>query len=256
MSREAAASVVLEELHQKGRKGTRAQANEILRLRRCLQVHRIGVAPVSDQLVQVGEQFPMLNVNRHTVPKPVEHPLPLIDRMITHQVGGDKDAKKWLLNWCAFVTQNPEKRPNTAVVIYGEPGCGKSTLGKLIGYCRGSWAEINDGDIKGNFNGHWSEERLIVGKEITLAEDKIRFSQRLKGYITDTITVNRKNLPEYQIDNRTAWWLTSNTDQPVVGQRGDRRYSVFFAAKAPDDLERAMQETFSKWDPDADACHD
>ena len=71
----------------------------------------------------------------------------------------------------------------------------------------------------------------MIADEVANRDTYRDSSSMLKKYVTDPrITVDVKNVPQYEIENRMSWWFTSNSDTPVrVEGRGDRRYTALSA---------------------------
>jgi hypothetical protein len=225
------------------------EANKVVRLKNCFVVARLGMAPTTEELVDVGGHLPILNVNPHGVPEPEEGEFPLVQAMLESICGGDSGLELWLLNWMAFCAQHPDQRPGTAVTIHGPPGSGKTTMGKLIGYARGCWAEINSSHLTGNFNAGWTDADFVVCNEVLVGDARPEVIQKLKSYITDqTFRVEEKFASARHMENRKAWWFTSNSAAPVHVERGDRRYTVIEAPAASAELTSRMQETFATWE--------
>jgi ABC-type phosphate transport system ATPase subunit len=45
---------------------------------------------------------------------------------------GDKEFAEYLVKWIAWSIQNPDKQAEVALVLIGQKGCGKGTLGKCL----------------------------------------------------------------------------------------------------------------------------
>ena len=204
------------------------KAKEIVFKKQCAVVQKIVQLPSNDTFVSVAGLVGLgLNINPHGIPEPVEGDWSFIRRQVEFLCKGDAGLVEHLLNWAAFCTQFPAERPMTAIILQGGFGVGKTQLGKLIGYCRGSWVEIGNEDISSTFNSHWAMAGFIVANEIFLADSKRRESEKLKALITDsTCRVEFKGVPADLRENHRAWWITSNHTAPVEIGEGDRRYTV------------------------------
>lgn len=217
-----------------------------------LRVGRIGQFPDNVDIHDEPDTiYPTLNINQHPVPEPLEGEWPLIRKILEHLCSKEgPELVEHVLNWAAFCTQNPSTLPQTAIVVWGGQGAGKTILGTLMGYCRGSWAAITNDDLISHFNMLWATAGFIIASEIMLGDAKNEYSQRLKALITDqTLRVEEKNIAAYHADNVKAWWITSNSATPVVLERGDRRYNVIQAPEeTPAALTEEMRRTFGEWD--------
>ena len=157
---------------------------------------------------------------------------PTISRIIDVVADGDSKARAWLINWMAAKAQKPGERTQTAVVLIGEQGTGKSTLAdvmrEIVG--RKNSQTISQSDLEGSFNGHYAGRLFIVGEEVATSENRRCVSGRLKQAITDsTVTVTVKFVPAYAVRNRAAYWFNTNATRPLEVDKGDRRYSVIFS---------------------------
>ena len=51
--------------------------------------------------------------------------------------GGESDEFSYVMRWCALAVQHPERKVETALVLVGEPGCGKGTFARVRAPVRG-----------------------------------------------------------------------------------------------------------------------
>ena len=112
------------------------------------------------------------------------------DHMLENISCGDEKTFNYLLNWMADAVQNPLRQlPETAIVLRGEPGTGKTFylnhFGKLFG---AHYLYImNAKYLTGGFNGHLKDTIFLFADEAFLP-DKQHY-RILKGIITQPLTM-------------------------------------------------------------------
>lgn len=155
----------------------------------------------------------------------------------------DKAKFKYLIRWLAWLVQNPDKHPETVIVLKSrKQGTGKSTLGlamhKIFGDRHGAIVDDKDRLI-GRFN-DWIEPMcFILAEEILWAKDH-KTADKLKSMITaPTNQIERKGGAVLHIPNRLHIIMTTNHDHAVSAGIGDRRNAVFDVSD-----ERACDKTW------------
>lgn len=139
----------------------------------------------------------------------------------------EKDAKH-LLDWMAYVVQNPGKKVKHSILIISDQGYGKDTLGeamaRVIGKSQVAKVEeslIDDGRYT------WAEWRRLAVISETHSSDRNSLANKLKELITgDSIFTNPKNLPAVEIPNTLNFMFFSNYLNAVALDESDRRYFV------------------------------
>jgi len=193
------------------------------------------------------------------------------DRFInTHKPPGIKseagDASRWidfmkhlvpvmkdrqhLLRWCATLIAKPTVKMHYGVLLISETqGVGKGTLGErilapLIGVANVS--QPSEHDIVDNAFNYWSaHKRLAVVHEI-YAGHSAKAYNRLKSLVTDkTITVSKKYMAEYQIENWLHIFACSNSKRALKLDDQDRRWLV--PAIGDDKRNAIYWQEFNHW---------
>jgi hypothetical protein len=155
----------------------------------------------------------------------------------------DKAKFKYLIRWLAWLVQNPDKHPETVIVLKSrKQGTGKSTLGLAMFAIFGNrhGAIVDDKQrLIGQFN-DWIEPMcFILAEEILWAGDH-RTADKLKSMITaPTNQIERKGGAVLHIPNRLHIIMTTNHDHAVSAGVGDRRNAVFDVSD-----ERACDKTW------------
>lgn len=145
----------------------------------------------------------------------------------------DEREQRILIDWLAWVVQNPGGRLNWAIVLQGVEGDGKSFFGFLLRAVMGqsNVRMLNAQVLEGNFSG-WS-----FGQCVTVIEEprlhganKYDVLNRMKTYITNpVIEVHPKGKDPYNVRNTTNYFIPTNYRDalPLIGN--DRRYCVLFS---------------------------
>jgi len=142
--------------------------------------------------------------------------------------GLDKTTLQWVRQWFAYPLQYPGAKLYTALVVWGpQQGTGKTLLGETMSRIYGqNYGTVNDIQLADKFN-EWAERKqFIVGDEIALG-DKRHMASMLKDMITrTTLRLNSKNRKTYVITDHVNYYLTSNHEDAVYIENGDRRMFV------------------------------
>lgn len=153
------------------------------------------------------------------------------------------DHLHWLLgddwlhvrDWMAWIIQKPRERLTWALLITGKYGTGKSyaadLLRKLIGIQNASYPS-NEG-IHEKYTGWMAEKQLVIINEL-MSVGRRDLVDKLKQLITDEyIPVRHMHKEERYIKATAAMIFISNYDNPIVLDRGDRRFGVFKTFRSP-----------------------
>jgi Family of unknown function (DUF5906)/Primase C terminal 2 (PriCT-2) len=137
------------------------------------------------------------------------------------------------LRWCAFLVQYPDDKPNWAWLIMSLAGVGKDTMIEpmRVALGRDNVQPFDFTKLSGAHN-YFVKCKLLIASEIAqhdnTREARANFDH-FKVFTTrppETITINPKGLPPYQIPNRCGVVLFSNEPNPVAFDRSDRRLHV------------------------------
>ena len=144
-------------------------------------------------------------------------------------LGSDTERDRFL-RWCAYVAQHPELKPNWHFLVLSVAGMGKDTMTAPLKLAVGkdNHIDITSNALEEQFN-PWAERKLVIIGEFTKSRHGGEVSNRLKPLLAappDELTVNQKNLKQYQIPNRTAVVMFSNAQIPLYLERNSRRVHV------------------------------
>jgi hypothetical protein len=163
----------------------------------------------------------------------------------------DAAERETVLNWLAWVVQNPSEKPNWALVIGSTyEGIGKDTMlapvRDAIG--RSSVREITADDLASDFTDYLVGARLLIVNEMELNERRA-MANRLKPMVASppyTLRVNIKHQPQYQVPNLIAAIFFTNMENALAVSDTDRRYFVTWNPRPamPQDAYRAIHEWY------------
>jgi len=144
----------------------------------------------------------------------------------------DEREQRILIDWLAYIVQNPGKRVNWALLLQGAQGSGKSYFVKLLQYVLGEHVRnLDPTAIAGRFTG-WAHGSLVIGVEEIRISGTNRYEvlDRMKPFITnDTIQIEEKGRDHRTVPNFTSYLMLTNHKDAIPLTSGDRRYCVIFS---------------------------
>jgi putative DNA primase/helicase len=157
-----------------------------------------------------------------------ERLLELIDYLCSGEKNGT-EVVKWLLCWMAYPLQNPGAKMNSAVIMHGPQGTGKSTVFQSLAKIYGDYSTVlNQRGLEDKFNADWSDSKLfILAEEVVTRAEMWHIKNELKELVTgEWIRVNPKNVAAYRQRNHVNIIYLSNEGQPLPLDNDDRRHCV------------------------------
>lgn len=142
--------------------------------------------------------------------------------------GGIEDHYNWFVGWMANCVQSPAQQGESAIIMQGEQGCGKSIVPVLFGQLFGRhYLEINRPDhLVGQFNAHLRDCVLLFADEAFFAGNK-QNANALKTIITSrTLNIEAKGVDSETSANCIHLMMASNEEWVVNAEYGDRRNFV------------------------------
>jgi hypothetical protein len=140
------------------------------------------------------------------------------------------EAKKWFLHRLAATIRFPKRRLPTSLILHGVQGSGKDTLRIILERLLGKEhvATINGKAVQSDFNSYIPEKVIVFANEVFNWEKRQDVENVMKDYVTnDRITVNKKFIPDYTVDNFAFWIFATNHPEFTPFDENDRRYSYF-----------------------------
>ena len=155
------------------------------------------------------------------------------DRFMRHlafTVGVERE-RSIVLDFMAFVYQNPGKRVQWALLLKGIEGNGKTYFFRVMERLMGRQTSVvSTTAIASDFTG-WAEGSVLACVEEIYIQglNKYAILNKLKPMITnDQIPVVSKNKNERTVPNFTSYMMMTNHADAIPVGDGDRRYCVIF----------------------------
>ncbi|MBF6649526.1 DUF5906 domain-containing protein [Methylobacter sp. BlB1] len=168
---------------------------------------------------------------------PAQNPT-LIKRILKHMkkivCAGDRAMYKYLIKWIAYTVQNPDKPAGAAIVLRGNKGSGKGTLGRFLCNIWGNHSAhiANAKHLVGSFNGHLTDVCFMFADEAFYSGDK-QGESVLKALITEpTLMIERKGIDAIQQPNYLKVLMATNSNHAVPASKDERRYAVYDVSDA------------------------
>jgi len=143
--------------------------------------------------------------------------------------GGNVSDYKWIMNYFAQMVQTPWKKPETAIVITGRKGAGKSLTFDVMGHLAKDYYILTADKrmMLGNFNSHMENVIVFQFEEAFWAGDKAA-EGKLKLLISGNHhIIERKGYEPYMVGNFARVLITSNSDWAIPATFDERRFAVF-----------------------------
>jgi hypothetical protein len=154
--------------------------------------------------------------------------------------GGDEDNYLYVLRWMARAVQRPGESGQTAIVLKGRMGTGKSFFAKTFGRLFGRhYLAVSDSKrLVSNFNSHLRDCVVLFADEAFYAGDK-KHESILKALITeDMLAIEAKGKDIEMGASCLHIIMSSNEDWAVPAAMDDRR---FFILEVKDDQRNSHQ---------------
>lgn len=147
---------------------------------------------------------------------------------------GEPEYRRVLVDFIAFMVQNPGVKIRWAVLIQSSEGAGKTFIAKALEAVLGvEHVKVVDGDAIHSGYNEWSfGHQVVVLEEVRVAgTNRHEVMNALKPLITnDTISINQKFRDNRQVQNISNYIAFSNSADALALTPGDRRW---FVLKSP-----------------------
>lgn len=144
---------------------------------------------------------------------------------------GDDRERRLMLDWMAWVYNNPGSRVRWALLLWGIEGNGKSYFHRVLGRLMGRDSRtVAASTIEERFT-DWAEGCRLIGiEEIRVSgTNKWRTLDKMKPFISnDEIQVEGKGVKAKVVPNFASYMLFTNHIDAIPVTDGDRRYFVVF----------------------------
>lgn len=141
---------------------------------------------------------------------------------------GKADHYEYVINWFAHILQKPWEKIGVLLALQSEEGAGKGVVMEVIHDIMGSntFQQVaSAGGVVGRFNSSLEGKCLVDLDEAIWGGDK-SMSSIMKNLITERKQqIERKGKEIYEIDNSTAFMITTNNELFAGVDKGARRYA-------------------------------
>lgn len=182
-----------------------------------------------DEINRTVNRFKPSVYMKSTVRKTVKCP-PTIFKVLFHAVGEDVEIAEHFINWLAYILQHRD-RTKTAWVLHGTQGTGKGILtNNILRPIFGAHTtsrrmeELNE-----KYNHFMAESLLVFVDEVQIKAlgNERGIMAKLKNFITEEfVPVRAMHANAVETRNYTNWIFMSNMTDPVMIDKGDRRFNV------------------------------
>lgn len=141
---------------------------------------------------------------------------------------GDPRLDTYIMGWLARMVQQPDTPGETALVLRGGKGTGKTKFGQWLDRLWGQHAFVTGSanHLVGRFNMHLQDCVFLFADEAFFAGDK-RHESTLKMLVTDkTLPIEGKGVNAVKAPNRLHILMASNQQWVVPASHDERRYCV------------------------------
>jgi len=146
-----------------------------------------------------------------------------------HFLTSEPTEAELLLDFLAYVYQNPGKRVRWAILLFGIQGNGKSFWVELMkGLLGHNAGEVAGTTVSQRFTG-WAANKLFIGiEEIRVpSESKYAVMDKLKPFISNSeVNIEKKGQDDRVVPNFASYMLLTNHDDALPLDDDDRRYCV------------------------------
>ena len=129
---------------------------------------------------------------------------PFLD-LLWDMSGGEETVQEYLLKWIAFLFQNPEKKPKTALVFQSKEGSGKNEFWGLIGKLMGKATYLETSNAERDiFEKH---SLALQGRKLVFINEMNKnihknYEDRMKDLITDvSLYLRPLHKQSFEVDN-------------------------------------------------------
>ena len=142
------------------------------------------------------------------------------------------DEQHLLIDFLAWVVQNPGQKMNWSLLLQGAQGVGKSYFGVVMMLVLGEMARnIEPSALSGRFTAWAHGATLVIVEEIrVVSESRYEIIDRLKPFIANaTVPIEEKGRDHRTVPNFTSYLMFTNHKDALPLEQGDRRYAPLFS---------------------------
>jgi hypothetical protein len=221
------------DLHASTPVGKGSVASHVLKMPNLIRAAGYDYRPGSPTILIDGEEIKInLWIDDGIGPKDGDA-TPFLDHLA--YLVPDEDARRHLLHWLAWTVQKPAQRVKHALILSGKQGTGKSYMARVLKLLHGpsNVHEVSVDELHGQFTG-WLEGKQVVLIEELMAQGRLELANKLKPILTqEVIRINEKHKRVYQVRNLASFFCTTNFDDPIYIEEGDRRWWFYRSPAEP-----------------------
>ena len=165
-----------------------------------------------------------------------------VDKVLNHfrYLIPDRYERDIVLNFIAFMVQNPGKKIRWMLVIKGGKGIGKTLIAEhiilnVIG--ASNLGKVSNTLIKSEFNAWQLNKQLIIFEEFDTGknqQEKEKFTESLRSFITDGILpAHKKGVDPYDVVNKSCCMGFTNKEIPISITMDERRFCMIRTDVSP-----------------------
>lgn len=156
----------------------------------------------------------------------------VVDTHLRHICGHRENVYRALLDWLAYVVQQPGRKIRHAILLKGIEGDGKTVLLDLLAACIGeaNVRTVSPVVVTSQFNSY-AEGAMVVGLEELrmVGHNRYDAANALKPLITNnTVDIHKKGVDSYNVLNVSNYIAFTNFGDAVPISETDRRWCVIF----------------------------
>lgn len=137
------------------------------------------------------------------------------------------EHQTWARQWFAYPIQRPGTKLYTAILIWGEPGMGKTFLAEIMQTIYGkNYGDVSHDELVDKFTEWAHNKQFILADEVSVG-DKRGLANKLKNMITRrNVMINIKNRKTYSVRDCINYYFASNREDALYIENADRRYFI------------------------------
>ena len=187
---------------------------------------------VREKMLKIYEEHKKRGTLQNDVLAIVEK-FPHINLLFDSLTNFNKNYKKYVLNWLAYVFITHNRTQNT-IIFKGVEGTGKGLLfDKIIKkvFYENQTTVISNSELNSDFNEFLENKSFVIANEVQDYTNKQSVYEKLKQWITDEqINLNAKHISNRNELLKANFLIFSNNENPIPITTTDRRYSVINTA--------------------------
>ena len=151
----------------------------------------------------------------------------ILDHIFNIWCQGNTEHYDYVINWFAHILQKPWIKIGTLLALKSDQGAGKGIIFDMIGKIMGTAhysQSASMANITGDFNGG-IEGKVLIDLDEAFWGGEVKMMGKMKNLITErSQLINKKCKEAYEVENTTAFSITTNNNLFAGVEKGDRRH--------------------------------